>query len=396
MMDYLDRDADYERRKAAGELHSNPFAGLMDFLTAPAPAGMNKAPHPMDWAGTPFQNATNAAVQNLNSPESLYRQPDTSPPSVTPSSFPGDNPLVDDIYKGIQEDIQTQADLAKAKTPNPDESEAEGTVRVAALNDAEQDPAGSPTVREVVGKNPNASVGEVTAARSVDIAASTTDAMKKSGKWTKGWQESWDKFTDTVDLFTFGTALLATNDGSRSIGQNIGIALQAGKDAKEAQADKARAIANEEWEQRQEEAKAKLEERKVADAEKRTGVMEEGLQIDWANAFTRAMEAETAARNAASGTDFKPKATTPATERYGLTALGKAGIKLDQFPEEDRKEIREQLGSLIATSIQYSPTKTAADYEREADQAVRTVLEGYDRRTSFWGLGRDKYKPLGD
>jgi len=56
--------------------------------------------------------------------------------------------------------------------------------------------------------------------------------MKKSGDWTSQWQQTWDTFNENVDLFTFGTALLASNDGSRSFAQNMGYALQAGKEAK--------------------------------------------------------------------------------------------------------------------------------------------------------------------
>ena len=393
-MPYADRKADYEQRKEAGTLNQ-PLLDFWQTITH-RPPEMDRQPHPMDWAGTPFQNLENQMEMNINSPESNYRQPNTDPVSVMPENFPGNHPVVDDIYKGIHEDIDKQAALAKAKTPNPDESEGEAQVRNAAIDDGLKDPAGSPTVEKLITEKPNASVGEVTAARSTDLKVQAEEAAKKSGSWSESWQEGWDKFTSNVDLFTMGVTLLATNDGSRSFGENLGIAMSAGRDAKLEQEALERSIAQEQFENKQAEMKAKLEERKVADAEKRTGVMEEGLQIDWANAFTRAMEAETAARNAAGGTDYKPKATTPATERYGITALGKAGVSLDQFPEEDRKEIREQLGSLIATTIQYSPSKTNKDYEREADEAVRTVLEGYDRKSSFWGLGRDKYKPLGD
>ena len=393
-MPYADRKADYEKRKEAGTLNQ-PLMDFWDTITH-RPAGMDKAPHPMDWAGTPMQDAMNTMQTNINSPNSNYRQPNTDPVSVMPENFPGNHPVVDDLYQGIHDDIDNQAALAKAKTPNPGETEGESQVRNAAIDDGLKDPAGSPSVEKLIKEKPNAPVGEVTAARSTDLKVQAEEAAKKSGSWSESWQEGWDKFTSNVDLFTMGVTLLATNDGSRSFGENLGIAMSAGRDAKLEQEALERSMAQEEFDRRQSEAKAKLEERKVADAEKRTGVMEEGLQIDWANAFTRAMEAETAARNDASGADFKPKGTTPATERYGVTALGKAGVSLDQFPEEDRKEIREQLGSLIATSIQYSPTKTASDYEREADEAVRTVLEGYDRRSSFFGLGRDKYKPLGD
>lgn len=64
-----------------------------------------------------------------------------------------------------------------------------------------------------------------------------TAAMMQAGA-TDTELSAWDKLNEEFDMTTVGLALLATNDGSANVGQNIGKAMMMGRQEKERQRDK--------------------------------------------------------------------------------------------------------------------------------------------------------------
>lgn len=128
--------------------------------------------------------------------------------------------------------------VEQMKAPNPGESPTETKVRGAVIESAvEKDPENNPETVKLLQEDPNAPVDKVVATKSKDGYNAGKKAIVQNGG-TKEDLDAWDQFNENFDLTTIGLSLLMSNDGSRNMSQNMGIALQAGRQYKQDQKDK--------------------------------------------------------------------------------------------------------------------------------------------------------------
>jgi hypothetical protein len=88
----------------------------------------------------------------------------------------------------------------------------------------------SVNLAETLDDNPDASVGEVSLAYSLDLALGVKKSVGQD--WDKQENSAWDNFTGMYDLATVGLNLMALSGGQGTLTQNLGIALSAGRAAK--------------------------------------------------------------------------------------------------------------------------------------------------------------------
>jgi hypothetical protein len=279
--------------------------------------------------------------------------------------------LLSDDETVSQAAIQRQADWSKAKAPDPKKPPEENAVVAAAVTEAEKDPQGSPKLAQAVAKNPNLSAEDATKLRSEDTKANTETAMKSSGKWSEQWQQTWDNFTDNVDLFTMGAALMAMNDGSMSVSQSLGYALQAGREAKLIQTDKNAATA------------AAAQAAGIKERETRAKEVEALAKVS--GEYTDRIKAIAEA----AGVDWQDSNTT--YDALATTALTQLGHSMDEL--ELSEETVKAIGSIIRTEMEMNPNSNRSEVAR---QAAKEYIEATYDKTGFFGIGREDYKLKGE
>jgi hypothetical protein len=139
-----------------------------------------------------------------------------------------------DFFAGVFGDTPP-IDLTDLGAPNPGETPEEQAQKSALIASTAQADADGRNTGAVAALPTDATVPEIQEAKNKDMTQDGVDDAKASGYWSKTWEEGWKNFTDKVDLFTLGTSLLASNDGSKSFAQNLGAAMAAGAAAKTGQ-----------------------------------------------------------------------------------------------------------------------------------------------------------------
>jgi hypothetical protein len=281
-LSFEERRADYLKRQASGTLHRNPFEGLLDYTGGELAktAGMVPEGYGLlaDFVTEPVGRLASTAASNYSNAQAgqmaglnqlpdgtQLASPDNSPEAMAAraAQFPGgvpDNspeamasrvrartPLEEIVPTGERkpEPSTPEAALAKATAPNPGEPENEATVRGAMITAAaaSKKAGGESSVNltETLDDNPDASVGEVSLAYSLDLALGVKKSVGQD--WDKQENSAWDNFTGMYDLATVGLNLMALSGGQGTLTQNLGIALSAGRAAKVEQEEQGLAAA---------------------------------------------------------------------------------------------------------------------------------------------------------
>lgn len=257
-----------------------------------------------------------------------------------------------------------QGTIAEAFAPNEGEPSGETQVRQQLLQsavEAEQQGRPQTEVSKLIAENPNASVQEVAAAKSKVAKRETEEAMQAEGTWTEEWQKGWDKFNEEYDLATVGLALMSSNDGRRTLTQNLGMALNAGRQA----------VVN----------------RKVA---ARTEAREDlKVQIDLMNAWTARKRAIATAK------DMKVSDANPTAISVMNNAAARAGIELDEI--ENSEDVIRELAALWQTELDNNPNTAAsnANYGQQvADRIFQDIFnERFEDKSMFGGFFGRQFEP---
>jgi hypothetical protein len=217
---YDERARSYEARRAAGELHRNPFEGLIESLLAPAPPGtVAGAPTPGMGAGSPL---------DIPFAENLQQGRRAMFPSTDPNRVNTDAQL-----REINADIpvagpmDTLREALSFVTPQGVAGET-GSV----IEDQGGEQGATVDLQEVV-ENPDTrkqASNKIYSIQRADLQQRGASEEALSG---------WDKFNEDYDLTTIGLALMSNQGGD--LFSNLAQAMILGKQAKTAEKDKAAA-----------------------------------------------------------------------------------------------------------------------------------------------------------
>jgi hypothetical protein len=260
-------------------------------------------------------------------------------------------------------------------SPNPEEPPEETAVRGKAIETGMQDPEVAPAMEALVTENPNADVAAVTATYSAAKSDAIVKKVETSGGWTEQFQGAWDNFTDKVDLFTLGTALMATSGNGQPLTANLGMAIAAGASAKQSQVD--RGVA------------ADAASRKESREEREVVVKEQNASVDLANAITRRLEAQTAATG--TGLPTKPPQShhkARASEALALLGIDKEKVEGHDGVKVDPEAVVDGVARQIQVwEMQATPAEQAdPSFQRMlAKKATEDFMLKYSRNKEMFG-----------
>ncbi|RLD69980.1 MAG: hypothetical protein DRI98_09165 [Bacteroidetes bacterium] len=326
-----ERLAGITARREAGNVHSNPFAGLLDYIAG---------------AGNPNTLFEGQGAASLPTDGNI------------PSPLAG-HPIYGNAFQPFDESLnQTPEGIATKKAEVAARAERNSNIP-SLLPDPTDSSAGAlpvvetpeePSVQEARRKQLDAA--------SADIAQQSKVSMAQAGA-TKEELSAWDKFSSEYDLATIGMALMASNDGSSTFSSNFGKALMAGKQAKMSAKDKATAAAT---------------------AGRKEARDERDITVKEANAYTARMKAM------ADGAGVKWEDSTTTSSAYVVQGFKKAGIDAGEIEDgltiEERNKV---IGAAINTRLKSNPPSSTSERDAVIDQAVADYMSQFHNTAMFFG-----------
>ena len=394
-MSYLERLANYEKNKAEGNLHRNPFAGLTSAINSINP--VNTVPALWKGAVAPEAAKMQAAVANNMRGHPIYgnlfRDPvPSSKPMLTAPGGPPQAPLGPLSASSPQPFgmLRNQGNTGPRPIRNPMDIADEWYKEVV-----------EPLTPE---KKPKSETQTPVEKAHQEVMNASNEAAKADLKEQGATEEelsAWDKFNEKFDLTRAGLAMLRGAGPGSSFWQDLGVAGQIGLDAAERRSDKdiAQAMA---------ERKVAIDEERTDIAGRRVDISEAGLgqrgeqfkeslkisqqnaDVNQQNAYTNRLRLgidKAKSQMKALGYDPNANSTLKATTR---NRANKMGLDLD-MEDSVVADYMDTLAGQVDMAIN-SPQYRNMTPDTIADLLLtRDIKNGTLQKDTFLGFG-DGYK----